>query len=753
MIVNYYRALAQWAASRRRKLVRWAHVLAPLAFLLAAVWMKAEQWSWTEWVQDKAFDTFQALRPRAYEPAPVRIVDIDDESLRRLGQWPWPRSLVARLVRRLNALGSSAIAFDIVFSEPDRSSPSRLASLWPDSPEIRALRDKIKGLPDNDRTLAEALSSARAVTGFVLTGEANLAVPAVKAGFAVAGDSPLSFLRDYSGAVTSLPILEGAAAGNGGFGFVPDLDGVLRRAPLLFRRGKVLLPSLAAEALRVAQGASGYAVKSSGASGEAAFGAHTGIIKVKIGSLVVPTDRDGRMLVYYTRPAPERTVPVWRVFEKDFEPERLAGCIAFIGTSAAGLKDLRVTPLSPVAPGVEVHANVAEQALLGNFLMRPDWALGAETLYMIVLGLGLMFLLPRFGAVFGALLGVAAIAVPVGFSWHAFTAWHYLIDPVFPCLTIVMIHMSSTLISYLRTEAERHQIKGAFGRYMAPALVEELARHPEKLRLGGETRTMTFHFCDIQGFTTISESYDPDGLTRFLNRFLTPMTDIILRHKGMIDKYIGDCIMAFWNAPLDDPDHARNACLAAVEMHETLRELNARWRAEAEAAGRKFMPIRLRTGLNTGPCVVGNMGSDQRFDYSVLGDDVNLASRLEGAGKFFHASTMVSEATIQGSRGAVVARELGSVRVLGKTTPVRVYNLLARKGELSPRWKEALPAYEEGIERFGQRDFDRAAACFKEVLKIFPDDGPSSLYLSRADDCLALPPPAEWTPVFNLTSK
>ncbi len=742
-----------WLRKARAVLLRWAHLVFPLLLLFFVVWMRVAEWGWAEWIQHKAFDTLQALRPRAYEPVPVRVVDIDDETLARLGQWPWPRTLVARLVRRLQELGASAIAFDAVFAEPDRTSPARILSLWPDTPELQDLKGRTRRLPDHDQILARAIAEARVVTGFVLTGEPNEVFPLSKASFAFAGDGPLAYLDGYPGAVANLPAIERAASGNGGFGFLPERDGIIRRAPLLFRRGEALLPALAPEALRVAQGASGYSVKSSGASGETSFGAHTGISRVKIGSYVAPTDAKGRLWLYYTGSAPERTLPAWKVFERGFDRGRLEGAIAFVGTSAAGLKDLRATPLNPAAAGVEVHANVAEQILLGSFLRRPDWALGAEVLYMLLLGLGLLILLPRLGAAWCAPLALAGIGTALALSWHAFASWSYLLDPVFPCLAVLLVYMSSSLISYLKTEAEKRHVKGAFGRYMSPVLVEQLARHPEKLRLGGEFRSMTFHFCDIQGFTTISEFYDPQGLTRFLNRFLTPMTDILLKHKATIDKYIGDCIMAYWNAPLDDPEHAQNACLAVLEMHERLGGLNEEWRREAEAAGRKYHPIRLRTGLNTGDCIVGNMGSDQRFDYSVLGDDVNLASRLEGANKFFGTFIMASEATYGLARGVVEARELGRVRVVGKAVPIKVYNLLARRGELSEEWKLALPFYEKGLEHYYKRDFEQAILCFKEALKIFPEDGPSDLYLKTSQDYAAIPPAEDWEGVFNLSAK
>ena len=733
--------------------LKWLQRTGPWALLAAGAAFRFAEPSLVVDLQNRVFDSYNRIRPRPYEEVPVRIIDLDDESLKRLGQWPWPRTQVAALVKRLAGLGASAIVFDIVFSEPDRTSPSRIVPLWPQTADLEAVKGRIRRLPDHDQVLGREIARAPVVLGAALTAEKNGELPQVKASFGQAGDDPLSYVIAFDGAINNLPVLMEGASGAGAFNTITDRDGIIRRVPMVLRVGDALVPSLSAEALRVAQGAATIAIKAAGASGEASFGARTGISKVKIGQLTIPTDANGRMFVYYSSVFNQRTLSAWEVLDKNFDRSKVEGCITIIGTSAAGLKDQRATPLNPVAPGVEVHAQVIEQALLGRFLERPDWADGAEVVYLLVLGALLIVLLKRFGAGWGAWIAGGAIAFAVGFSWHAFTDWQWLIDPVFPTIVILAIYLMSTLISYLKSEGERKHVRSAFSRYMSPALAEVLAANPEKLKLGGEARVMTFHFCDIQGFTSISEIYDPAGLIKFLNGFLTPMTEIILDHKGTIDKYIGDCIMAYWNAPIDDPEHAQNACLAALEMHAALKDLNEERKAEAEREGKKFIPIKIRTGLNTGSCIVGNMGSEHRFDYSVLGDDVNLASRLEGANKFFGTYTMVSEATYQGAHGAVIGRELGRVRVVGKALPIKVYNLLARAGELSPEWAKALPAYEEGLVQFHKRDFSGASALFKKVLESFPEDGPAKLYMQVADDYAAIPPPDDWDGVFNLTAK
>lgn len=735
------------------KLYKRLHIVVPALFLLVAAVIRVADPETIKQARHWVFDSYNRLKPRVYEDAPVRILDIDDDSLAKLGQWPWPRTEIAKVVRRLTKLGAATVAFDIVFAEPDRSSPKQMLPLWSANANPEQLKRILASYPDHDAVLAKAIGESNVVVGSALSGRENGSQPALKSSFAVAGDTPLPFLFRFKGAVVNLPGLEKSAKGSGSFNTIPERDGIIRRVPLLFRVGDTMVPSLAAEALRVVQGASNIYVKSSGASGEQSFGAATGISKIKIGALVAPTDAHGLVWLYFTETVPSRTIPVWRIFERDFDPASLAGCIVFLGTSAAGLMDQRHTPLNPLAPGVEVHAQVAEQILLQKFLLRPDWADGAELTFLVLFGILLIGLMRRLGAAGGAALAFLAAGSACGFSWWAFTEKNFLVDPLYPSAVVLLIYFSSSLIAFLRTEKEKAQVRGAFGRYMSPILVEKLAQNPDMLKLGGESKTMTFHFCDIAGFTTMSQWQNPEGLTKLLNRFLTPMTDIILKHKGSIDKYIGDCIVAYWNAPLDDPEHGKNACLAVLEMHETLTTLNKQWRAQAESEGARVVEIRIRTGLNTGPCIVGNMGSDQRFDYSILGDDVNVASRLEGANKFFGTYILVSQSTIEAAGGAVVSRELGRIRVVGKEDPIKVYEPLAPAGKLSAEWTKALPLHEKALKEFYARDFAGSLKTIEQLLAVFPEDGPAKLYQHMATDYSAIPPPEDWDGVFKLTAK
>lgn len=735
------------------KRTRWA---LPAAALACVLFLQVSSFSWVVWIQHRAFDAFQQLKPREYADAGVRIIDLDDESLTKIGQFPWPRTQVARLEKRLQQLGASVTAYDIFFSEPDRTSPRRVAASWPQTPEFAALKDRVSRLPDHDALLARALKEGRAVLGFALVGERNDVYPAAKAGFAFGGDGPLAYLRDYPGAVSNLPQLEAAAAGLGNVGFEPELDQVIRSTPLIFRRGKTLLPALAFEALRVAQGASNFGVKSTGASGELSGGQHTGINTLKVGKLWIPTDAHGAIWVYYTKTAPGRTIPAWKIFEKDFDRSALAGSICLIGTSATGLKDIRATPLNPAAPGVEVHANVAEQILTQTFLQRPDWALGAEFVYLLALGLLLLWVLGRAGAMWSGPVAAAAIALSIGLSWHAFTVWRWLLDPLLPSLGLFTVYGTWSAISFVRTEGDKRRITDTFGRYLSPKVVETLAKNPGAVQLGGETREMTFHFCDIRGFTTISEKFDPHGLTVFINNFLTPMTQIILEHDGTIDKYMGDCIMAFWNAPMNVPDHARRACSAALKMHERLAMLNAQWQAEAKAKGIALPLIEIGTGLNTGPAVVGNMGSTLRVDYTVLGDDVNLASRLEGQSKTYGVHVVIGPLTREQAPD-FAAIELDLIKVKGKTKPANIYALLGDPAVARSAPFQALAEkHAEFLKVYRAARFEEAAKLMAEARVLGEPwnlDRLYYLYVKRMAAFASEPPPSGWDGVFTATSK
>jgi len=739
---------------------KWRELSLPLLIVVAALGMRSFFAGPIEEVQLKTFDVFQRLKPRPYTPMPVKMIDLDDASLERLGQWPWPRTIMAELVAHLANAGTAAIAFDIVFAEPDRTSPANILPVWPASPLLDNLRGKADQLPDHDAIFADIVSRANVTAGFVLTSEANEKVPPVKAGFAFAGDDPKPYLPAYPGAVLNLEAIEKGAAGLGTFTLLPEADAIIRRIPLVFRKDENLYPSLSAETLRIAQGATTLIIKSSGASGETAYGEHTGINHIKIGRFEVPTDSLGRIWLHFTENAPERSVSAWKLFDPEFDASSLEGNIVVIGTSAAGLRDARATPLDPAMPGGLAHVQALEQILMGYFLELPDWAFGAEIVYIAVLGIALSILINTLGAMWSAVIALAGIVSAVFFSWTMFVDFHLLIDPVYPATVILVVYITGSLISYLRTEGEKRQVRGAFAQYLSPALVEQLADEPDRLQLGGEIKDMTLLFADVRGFTAISEQFksDPTGLTKLINRFLTPMTDMILARQGTIDKYMGDCIMAFWNAPLDDPDHVAHACDSALAMFSALESLNADIKAEREAAGELFLPLNIGIGLNSGDACVGNMGSEQRFDYSVLGDTVNLAARLEGQSKNYGVGIVIGDLTHQGAP-EYATLEMDLIAVKGKTEGVHIY-CLQGPPELaqSPDFVALETSNAAMIEAYRSQQWDKARDLVVKCRELddflpLPLDVLYDLYDERIDEYVANPPPTDWDGVFVATSK
>ena len=743
-------------------MTRAVRLLATLLLLVLIAGLRAKDPTILQEMRWRVFDNYQRLAPREYKQTPVVVVDIDDETLQRHGQWPWPRTLVAELVRRLQDAGAAVVALDIIFSEPDRTSPANLLRYW----QGTALAKRLVGLdadgtlPDHDKVLGEILARGNSVTGFFMTNYDTGVTPKSTSGIAVGGDPAEQFVPNFDGALVSVPAIEQGATGNGSFNVMADSDGVVRRVPMFVTLGDKLYPSFAAETLRTALGASTYIVKTSGGSGEMAFGEHTGVVKVKIGPYVIPTDGQGRVLLRDTGPVAERIFPVWEIFEPNFNPERVAGFIAIIGTTAAGLKDQHSTPLGVNTAGATVHAQLLEQALHEEYMSRPDWADGAEIVLLIALGLTVivLFEIPKLGAIAPAMVSGVVIAGAFWWSWYQFTTNAQLFDPVYPGIAGVMIYTGASFIRYLATEGERRRVRSAFGRYLAPAMVERLAEDPERLTLGGEMRDLTLLFCDIRGFTSISEKLDPVELTNLINRFLTPMTEIIVDRGGTIDKYMGDCIMAFWNAPIDDPIHRAHAIESATAMSARLVTLNRELAREAEEAGEDPIHLGIGIGLNSGMCCVGNFGSDLRFDYSALGDDVNLASRLEGQSKTYGVELVLSEATL--SEDTTSPRlELDLIVVKGRNEPVRIFTVLDnRDGARGEAQQRLMEAHAKMLGCYRGQDWDGVfthAADARQQAELAEHDieGLYDLYEERAEAFETEPPPADWDGVYTAETK
>ena len=688
------------------------------------------------------FDLFQKVKPRQPAGAPVLVIDIDEESIRQIGQWPWPRTELAALVERVGALGSAAIAFDLVFAEPDRTSLRQAAAELARAGAQVSLPPE---LPDNDAVLAAAFAKVPVTAGLVLSNQIESELPDPKTGFAVAGQSPEAFLTSFTGGLANLRPLNEAAAGLGFFSFPPSPDGIVRSVPLVARGGGRLYPALSVEALRVAQGAGSMVIRATGGSGEADTG-RPAMTALKVGAFEVPTGPAGEFHIFFSGLPDLVRLSAAQLLGPEVAPniaDQVSGRIVLVGSSAIGLRDIVATPLSPAVPGVEVHAEIIDQIIGGSYLTRPDWAPGAEVVAAVILTIALLAALLVFGPLVAALTAANLVAISAAGAWIAFVQWRLLLDPILPSVSVLSVYLTATALLLLLTDRERQFVRRAFGQYLAPALVERLADNPSALALGGETRELTVLFCDIRHFTALSESLDPQELTKLLNRFFTPMTDILLRSGATIDKYVGDQIMAFWNAPLVTPDHPRRACLAVLEMIEALADLNAR---EAEQ-------IDVGIGLNTGLCCVGNLGSEQRFSYSAIGDAVNVAARVEGLTKQLKIASLLTENTARRVPDLPIM-EVDLVCVVGRREPLAIFTVLPEDsirgrdlGSFATAHSCMLAAYRSG-------DFPEAERRLAE-LRSDPPPVMVHLYGVYAErlSMLRRHPPDDWDGVFRALEK
>jgi adenylate cyclase len=723
--------------------------LACLGLLIGLAALRVADPAPMEELRVRMFDTFQVIEPRIKAARPVTVVDIDERSLAKLGQWPWPRTRLADLVTNLTALGAAVIGFDIVFAEPDRLNPGTAAETMRYLDELT--RSKLRALPSNDQIFADAMRRTRVVLGETglasVMSEFDTTLPVT--GIAMGGEDPTPFLFEFPGLLRNIRVLETSAAGRGLITIKAERDGIIRRVPMLLRAQGAIMPSLSFEILRVATATPTIVTRSEKA----------GIKSVAIRGLKIPTDRNGQLWIHFARHDPSIFVSATDVLDGTVPRDKIANKLVLIGTSAVGLYDIKTTPVDPAVPGVEIHAQVLESALTNALLAHPDYATGVELLTAMVLGLLVIAFAPLFGALMLVVVGAAFAAFLIGMSWYFYTQHRLLIDFTYPLLSTTAVYLTLVFTSFVREQAQRRQIRSAFGQYLSPALVEQLAQSPEKLVLGGEEREMTIMFSDVRGFTTISESYkhDPQGLTTLMNRFLTPLTNAILARKGTIDKYMGDAIMAFWNAPLDDPEHQLNACEAALDMLERIEVLNKEREREAQESGHRHIPLNVGVGLNTGICVVGNMGSDLRFDYSVLGDSVNLASRLEGQSKEYGFPIIVGSRTALAVKERFAILELDFIMVKGKKEPEVIYAIAGRQDTAqSGRFQRLRNLTIEMLACYRSRDWDGALAAIERGRH--SDDAHAlellyNLYEARILGYRKHPPPADWNGAFALLTK
>ena len=670
--------------------------------------------------------------------ADIVIVAVDDASLEQFGRWPWSRAVIAQLIDRLVEAGAAVIGFDIVQSETAANRdldtvrervPGLDERTWQ---ELRRVLDP--GATDDARLTQAIRASGRTVLGYFFDFERQ-AVPdpalrlptynIVQNSRGGAGERRVPVARMMQ---ANLPELTAAARAVGYFNFVPDPDGSYRRAPLTIRFGEQMTLPLSLAMLQVSRPQAPLAIRF----------AEFGVESVSVGAAPIPVAEDGQMLINYRGPKQTfRYVPAADVLQQRVQPGLLRGKLVLVGVTATAVGDIRVTPFDGTLPGVEIHANVLDNILRRDFITRPQWSILVETAVtlLLTLSLGIFLHYARGGS--GALVAVALLGGYLVVSQRVFVSYGLPLSLVYPLLAIGLTYAAIGVQQYVVEEREKRKIRDAFGRYLNPSLARLVSERPEMLALGGDKRELTVLFSDIRGFTTFSEQLEPEALVELLNAYLGEMTEVIFAHDGMLDKYIGDAIMAVWGAPLPQADHATRACRAALLMTRRLRELNQQWKS------RGWPVLQIGVGLNTGPMVVGNMGSARRLSYTVIGDNVNLGSRLEGLNKIYGSQVLASEATILAAGDAVVARELDLVRVKGKRLPVRLFEILGPSEERAD-WAQVMDRFATGIAAYRQRQWNDALVAFRQVLEMRPDDGPAELYRQRCHDMQAHPPDTQW---------
>lgn len=651
-------------------------------------------------LQDIVFDTYQRWHAKGRDPdSPVRIVAIDEKSLSEIGQFPWPRSVIATLTQKLADAGAVVVAFDVLFSEADQTSPGLLVKKLPTSAEREALEKAMSASTASyDVMFAQTMANIPVVLGLLGT-DAGEPVK-IKSGYGQVGDDPVNFLPSFPAAKMPLPVLYDAARGAGAINWFPDGDSVIRKVPTFVAIGGKVAPSLSLETIRVAMGADTLMVRASNASGQPAFGVQSGINTVRIGdgdrSIFIDTDSNGEVRLVARRSEPSSWISAASILDGSFNPQDIKDHIVFVGAVAIGLRDQRSTSVEEAIPGVEVHAQIVEQVLAGASLVRPDWMRGLEAFLILALGSLLAWILRRTRNM-PLVSTVAGLSIPIMiacWSWILYVRQGVLFDAVMPSVGTLSVFLAATVYHYQEAEHRRAEVRSMFGRFVTPAVVERLVEAPDRIVLGGEIRELTIMFSDVRNFTGIAETQSPEGVVSLIRRIHTPATEAVLRHSGTIDKFIGDGMMAFWNAPLDMPNHATLACKAALDIAGMAREF-------------RDPPIQMGIGLHTGEACVGNLGSEQRLEYSALGDAVNLASRLEALTKLYGVEVLVTEATSRAAAGMPFL-ELDRAMVRGRQGAIGLFAL--HTGEADTDFFRLQVAQAEILGPYRAGDFVQALA-------------------------------------------
>lgn len=683
-------------------------------------------------------------------PAPsqdIVLIDMDEKSLSEQGRWPWSRLVMADLVNKLGEAGVVVTAIDVSFPEPENNPATQVIRYAReqnlDSAEIISVLEQAEVDLDADSALAEAVGGYDVIPGYIFIndGESKGAIPPP-----VATDNEIQArawgIRSASGYIANIPEVTEAAAGSGFYSVLEDDDGTLRRYNMLFEHDGNIYSSLALETIRLYMFADEIELIGSQA------GESYAIEGVRVADLEIPLDQYGQMLIPFRgRSGQFPSISATDVIEGRVDPAELEGKIAFIGSTAMALFDFRSTPIQSQFPGLEVHPTIAQGILDQNIKHEPWWGYGINLLLVLITGVLFSFILPFLSAPF--ILGISALYL-TGYGFINNWAWSSLglaMDATVIVSLVIMQSIGIFVYGFISERFARMQVTDMFGQYVPPELVEQMSESPDHaLSFDGDRREMTVLFADIRNFTSISEGMEPAELKDMLNRYFTPMTKIIFDNRGTIDKYIGDLVMAFWGAPLDDPDHARHAIQAAMEMLEETQNLKTKFKAMG------YPDIEIGIGLNSGEMNVGNMGSEYRRSYTVLGDNVNLGSRIEGLTKFYGAKLLVGENTYYQCQDEYEFCPVDKVLVKGKEAPVTLYEPLGKKGEIDPETLFEMESYQEALEAYYQGYWEDAHRQFFILSKLNPDRGLYKVYAERTSGEHE-PPPEGWDGVFRHTSK
>jgi adenylate cyclase len=713
-----------------------------------------------ELMELKTIDLRYTSRGESEEESDVVLAVIDEESIDKEGKWIWPRSKMAALVQKLSDAGAKVVSFDVGFLEPDEKSVVRTIEaiekkLTTLNTENRAYLQELKRISDNDQLLADVIaeSKAKVVLGYFFqmeklhsgdydetllksqrkniqssryaqvkySSEKALGVPVIEAQVANANITTISQATPYSGF----------------FNMFPDRDGVVRWIPAVINYSDEMYAPLSLMTVSAFWDTQPLVVV-----------AEYGIEKIQFGDLSIPTDELGRVMINYRGDAQTfKHISVTDILNDRVPEGDLKGKVVIVGATAIGIYDMRVTPFSSVFPGVEIHANIVDSVLRGDFLYHPSWAAIFDIFAIMLAGILLGVVLPRAGVFTGVITVGVLFFGHIFFCQYLFSRQGWILNMVYPLLVILSIYLSITVYRYLVESRQKRFIRSAFSTYLAPTVVQQLIDSPENLELGGEEREISAFFSDVQGFTSISEKLTPHELVELLNEFLTEMTNIILKREGTVDKFEGDAIIAFYGAPNALENHAETACLTCVDMQKRLGELREKWHQEGKPE------LKMRIGLSTGPAVVGNMGSRNRMDYTMMGDTVNTAARLEGVNKIYGIFTLVCENTFKKASQRVWGREIDSINVVGKAEPVTVYQVLGYSEDIDKTMLTMTGLYGDGLRLYRQQQWDDAIKKFDAALDISSDDGPSKEMRERCVSYKLEPPPQDWNGSYSMKTK